>query len=151
MKGLILILIFCSSCQQSQQSLSNWWGSWKDYTITQLASVSSNNYLNEKERQDLLYLFEDLIAAKNCRERQELIEGNQTLKKIGERYELLRGYLFDALFNYDYEKAITQIRDRSLAEKAAFTVVNVWKTSSSIEKINGVIDKISKCYPEEYL
>ena len=151
MKRLVLALIFCSSCQQGPSYVSNWWGAWKDYTITQLASQSAKSSLDEEERYDLLYLFEDLIHADSCNERQELIENNETLKMLGRQYDLPRGYLFDVLFNYDYEKAITNLGARSVEEKTAFTVVNVWKTTASIEQINQVIRDISKCYPEEYV
>ena len=151
MRYLILALIFCVSCQQRTSSFSDWWGGWKDYAVTFMASESSKNYLNDSERQDLLDLFYDLKSAKDCAERQELIENNSTLKEIGEQNQFLRGWLFDVLFNYDYEKAILQIKDRSLGEKAAFTVVNVWKTSASIEQIKKVIEEVSKCYPSEYV
>ena len=150
MKRLIFALIFCSSCQQGQNKLSNWWGGWKDYAITYMASESSS-YLNSVEKNILLDLFYDLKKAKSCGERQNLIESNSALKNLQKNYNLLRGWLFDALFNYDYERAIAQIRDRSLKEQAAFTVVNVWKTSATIEEINQVIDQVSKCYPSEYV
>ena len=151
MKRLILFLIVFSSCQQGQNHLSDWWGDWKDYAVTYMASQTSNAYLSQGEIEDLLYLFYDLKSAKSCNERQDLIESNRTLKELGKQYDLVRGWLFDALFNYDYEEAITQITDRSLGEKAAFTVVNTWKTSASIEQIKKVIDEISKCYPKEYV
>ena len=150
MKCLILILIFCSSCQSGISRLSNWWGDWKDYTVTYLASESTKSYLNEDETNDLLDLFEGLQRADSCNERQELIESNQTLKAFGKYYELPRGFLFDILFNYDYEKALTQFV-RTIDEKIAFTIVNSWKTIASIKQINQVVEEISKCYPEEYV
>ncbi|MCZ0932708.1 MAG: hypothetical protein OXJ52_06125 [Oligoflexia bacterium] len=150
MKRLVLFLIFCASCQGGGNSLSNWWGSWKESAITYLASESAKSYLNEEERFDLLDLFDDLQRAVSCDKRQDLIEKNETLKTFGKQYDLPRGYLFDILFNYDYEEALTQL-NRNLSERLAFTVVNVWKTSASLRQINQVVEEISKCYPKEYV
>ena len=150
MKRLILFLIFCASCQGGGNYLSNWWGYWKESAVTYLASESSKSYLNQDERFDLLDLFDDLQRAVSCDERQDLIEKNKTLKAFGQQYKLPRGYLFDILFNYDYEKALTQL-NRDLLERLAFTIVNVWKTSASTQQINQVVEEISKCYPKEYV
>ena len=118
--------------------------------MSYLASESTNSYLNIEEKNDLLYLFQDLQLANTCNERQKLIETNQTLKTFGNQHNFLTGYLFDILFNYDYEKALTQI-ERTDEEKIAFMVVNAWKTIAPIDEINKVIDQISKCYPKEYV
>lgn len=134
-----------------QRSFSDWWGEWKDYSITYMASESTNSYLSEEEKKDLLYLFEDLQQADSCSQRQDIIERNQTLTVFGKQYDFLRGYLFDILFNYDYEKALIQVKNRTDEEKVAFTIVNSWKVTASIDKINRVIDQISKCYPKEYV
>ncbi|MCY4321801.1 MAG: hypothetical protein OXC37_05310 [Bdellovibrionaceae bacterium] len=151
MKRFILIIIFCSSCQNGQfQGFSDWFDAWKDYSVTYLASQSTDSYLTIQQRDDLLDLFEDLQGANTCRERQDLVEKNQTLKTFGRQYNFLRGYLFDILFNYDYETALLQI-NRSDEERVAFTVVNAWKTIASINEINRLIDQISKCYPKEYV
>ena len=154
MKRLILCLVFFSSCliscQRGGESLSIWWGSWKDYTLTQLASNNVDSYLQKEEQLDLLYLFDDLRRAKSCGERQTLIEDNKTLRLFGKQYDLPRGYLFDLLFNYNYEKALVDAFRTDL-ENIAFTVVGTWKTKFSIAQINRMIDQISKCYPSEYV
>ena len=106
--------------------------------------------MNIEEKDDLLYLLRELQLANTCNERQKLIETNQTLKTFGNRHNFLIGYLFDVLFNYDYEKALIPI-DRTDEEKVAFMVVNTWNNIASIDEINKVIDQISKCYPKEYV
>ena len=150
MSRLIWIFIFFCSCQGGMSRLSNWWGGWKDYTVTYLASESANSYLSEDEKNDLLDLFEDLQIADKCRKRQELIENNKTLKALGRYYELPRGFLFDVLFSYDYEKAIRKLGGTT-EERVALTVVNSWKTIATIPQINQMVEEISKCYPKEYV
>ena len=150
MKYFLLFLFFFTSCQNKEDYLLDWWSSLKENTVTYFASQSSAAYLTEAERFDLLDLFADLQEADSCDERQDLIEGNRTLNAFGKQYNLLRGYLFDVLFNYDYEKALMDL-DRTTEERIAITVLNTWKISASIEQINQVIEEISKCYPNEYV
>ena len=149
MRYWILFLVFFTSCQGGGY-FSDLWSSWKDYTVTQIASQSAESYLGKNEREALLDLFDDLNQNISCDKRQELIEKNDTLYLFGKEYKQPHGYLFDILFNYDYESAFTKI-DKTIEEKLAFTIVSVWKTIASIDQINRVVEEISKCYPKEYV
>ena len=150
MRLLIFSLIFLSSCQ-SPQFLSDWFNRWKDSSLTYLASQSTRDSLSEEERKELLYLFGDLLNAKNCSQVQSYIENNPVVVFFETELDLPKGFLFDVFVNnYSYEAALIQL-DRSRSEQAAFSIVSVWKTKISLKDIEYIINKVSKCYPDEYL
>ena len=150
MRLLIFSLIFLSSCQ-SPQFLSDWFNRWKDSSLTYLASQSTSYSLSEEEREELLYLYGDLLDAKNCSQVQSYIEDNPVIVFFETELDLPKGFLFDVFVNnYSYEASLIQL-NRSESEQAAFSTVSVWKTEVSLEDIEYVVNKVSKCYPDEYL
>ena len=119
--------------------------------MTQLASQAANSSLTAEDREDLLYLFDDLKSARtDCDRIQSYIENNDTLRFFEEQLNLPRGFLFDELNDYSYESSLTQM-NRNRSEKAVFSVVSVWKTKFSLAEIEQVINRVRKCYPKEYL
>ena len=41
--------------------------------------------------------------------------------------------------------------DKSPAEQVAFSIVSVWKTELVLGDIDYVLNKVSKCYPHDYV
>ena len=126
-KHLMLALVFFCSCQ------------------SQKVEMERPIDVNETERLDLLYLFDDLYGAVSCNERQELIESNKTLQAFGRQYDLPRGYLFDIFSN------TAKLKDQSIEKRLVSTISNVWKVSASDRVIQGIMEEVSRCYPGEYL
>ena len=139
-----------SSCQ-GNHFLSHLFEEVKEYSLTQLASQTTRSSLNAEDREELLYLFDDLESARtDCDRIQFYIENNKTLRFFEEQLALPRGFLFDELNDYNYESSLIQM-NRSASEKAVFSVVSVWKTKISLKEIEQVISRVRKCYPKEYL
>ena len=147
MRFFFCFLFFLNSCQADY--FSQMFNQWKDYSLTQLASQTTKEVLPEKDKKKLIYLYQDLSRANNCEEVQSLIEENQILVFFESNMGLNRGFLFDALLNYNYEKSLFMNRNKE--QQVAFSIVSVWKTKFSLDQINSLIKKINKCYPDEYV
>lgn len=147
MRLFIFLVLFLISCQGQ---ISNWFSQWRDYSLTQMASQATDGSLTESDREDLLFLFDNLRIAKNCNEVQSYVESDRMLYFFEKTLDLQKGFLFDEFKDYSYEASLFQTSSRSAAEAAVFSIVSVWKTKFSIQEINEVIDKVSKCYPREY-
>lgn len=117
-----------------------------------MASQTVNQNLSLEDKENLLDLFDHLtnISANRCDQIQAYIEDNRTLQLFETSLGLNRGFLFDGLYNYDYISSLLEFNRDNLG-KATFSVVSVWKTTASLEEINGIASKIIKCYPQEYL
>ena len=124
---MMLALVFFCSCQSEK------------------GEIERSIDVNETEKLDLLYLFDDLYRAVSCNERQELIESNKTLQAFGRQYDLPRGYLFD-IFSHT-----AKFKDQSIEKRLSSTILNVWKISASDRVIKGIMEEVSRCYPGEYL
>ena len=144
MKFVFFAFCFVSlfSCQWFQQR--------KDDLLTQLASRATDNKLAEDQQEELLELFVDIRDAKRCAHVQSHIEENETLQFFEKQFNLPRGFLFDGLISYSYETSLVTV-DRSESENVVFSIVSVWKTEASLEEIEQLIEKVKKCYPDEYL
>lgn len=152
----IFVLISCflilPSCSGISNIFNNWFNQKKEGVITQLASKSTEDNLPEDQKTDLLYLYNEIKTATKpiCRNIQFYIENNETLIIFEKGLNLPKGFLFDGLIGYDYEKAFFNT-SKSDIEKVVFSVVSVWKREISLQEIKEVIQKINKCYPPEYV
>ena len=144
---LLFVLVLCS-CQQAE-GIKQWFNNWKEHGLTQLASEATSNSLTEGEKGNLLIIFLDIEkVSTNCNALKEQIENHRFLRKIEEDNDFKRGFLFDSLYEYNYEKALFNSRNRkSTLEKWAFIAVGVWKTEFTMSRINQLIKDITDCYP----
>lgn len=153
MRFLIISAFFLSSCYP-QEWISNWssnFKAWKDYSITQIASVGVPNSFTKDEQTELLLLFKDLYVATTCSQVQQSIDENPVLVALEKSLNFKRGFLFDVFVNnYSYEESLLQI-SRTPEETATYSIVSVWKTKAFLEEIQIAVSKVAKCYPEEYL
>ena len=133
------------SCQQGH--VQNWLSSWKDYSLTKLASqVTDSNSLTPEDEEGLLYLFLDLRSASSCSQVQFYIEEDPILRLYEKEFQLKKGFLFDVFLDYDYEESLLRL-SRTREENIAFTVVSFWKTKFSLEEIKKQILTVRSCYP----
>ena len=146
MRLLIFSFLLLTGCQ----GVSDWFNSWKDYSLTQLASQAVNYNLTEDDKQEVLFISGDLIEAKSCNQIRDILENNELIRFFTKELKLERGFLFDVFRDYDYERALLKL-DKSPAEHVAFSIVSVWKTEFSIEEIDYLLNKISRCYPHDYV
>ena len=59
-----------------------------------------------------------------------------------------KGFLFDALNGYDYERTVFMGGgSKKRLDEVAFLVVGAWKTEFTLERINRVIRDANVCYP----
>lgn len=145
--GSFCFLLLLSSCHFD--SLSSWFNQQKDSLLTQ-ASQATTSSLTQEDKEELLYLFFDLQDAKSCSHVKSHIETNKALRSFEKSFKLPEGFLFDGLINYDHEASLFKV-NRSPPETVVFSIVSVWKTEFSLEEIEELINKVVKCYPDEYL
>lgn len=146
---LCLSLFSLSSCQGGKDFILDWFDYWKEQSLTHLASQTDSSF-SEDIKIELLFLFEDLLYSKGCDEFQSHIENNPALIRIEESLDLNRGFLFDVFINdYDYGLSLFQ-QSRTAEERAAFSIVSVWKSEFSFKNIEEVADRSIRCYPNEY-
>ena len=134
--------LILSSCQ--------WFQERKDTVLTRLASQATDDKITEDQKRELMVLFVDIRNAEGCPYIQSQIEKNKILRYFEEEFDVPTGFLFDGLIDYDYEVSL-RTRHRNRVETVVFSIVSVWKTAVSLAEIEGVINKVRKCYPDEYL
>ena len=124
--------------------------SWKDYSLTQIASQAVKYNLTEEDKREILFIAGDLISAKSCNQIRDILENNDLIRFFEKELYLESGFLFDVFRDYNYEEALLQL-ERSPAETVAFSIVSVWKTEFTLEEIDYLLNKINKCYPHDYV
>ena len=142
-------IVFCIFCFVTLFSCQ-WLNQRKDDVLTQLASRTTDNKLSEDQKEELFELFVGIRDARRCSHVQSHIEENEALQFFERQFNLPRGFLFDGLISYSHETSLVTI-DRSASENVVFSIVSVWKTEASLEEIEQLIEKVRKCYPDEYL
>ncbi len=148
MKNFLFIvsLISLTACS----GISNWVNNWTEYTTASIASTISKNNFTKKQQEDLYYLFEDLLYAKNCTELQNYIDNNLTLYDLELEYNLKEGFIYDEALDFKLSHLLTNLANQDPSKTAMFAVVTSWKQSYVRQDIDYAIKQIKKCYPNSH-
>ena len=144
---LLSFLIVLISCQPSDQ-FKNMFKFFKNDVLTQVAQEASRGSFSEEQTAQLLVLFLDLEATKNCSQVIKLLETNEFLESYGKSNKYIKGFLFDIFYGLNYDSIVLLGVNKNTKEgQLARVIASIWKTKFSIERINSVLADITYCYP----